>query len=102
MIYSAAAAVKKHAAAPAMNLIFRSDGLERVIGDFDGSLDILICKRSIHEVVMMRSYVNTSVHHFLNPVLMNKKRIVIRNTQIEQRRLTGNNKVKAVVCGCCF
>ena len=50
---------------------------ECFVSNINSKLDILVCKRSVDEVVVVRSDEDTSRNHFSNPFLMENKAVIV-------------------------
>ncbi len=74
-----------------------AQNVERLFCDVNSLLDVVICKGCVHEMVVVVGEEDASLDNLGNPFLVKHKRIIIVEHKVEQRRLTGNGKVEAVV-----
>ena len=76
------------------------NNLECFVGYLDRMLDIGIGKSVVDKVVVVTCEENASLDALCDPCLMEHHCVVVGNSEVEERRLAGNNKVKSVVLSC--
>ena len=69
---------------------------ECIIGNVSRKCNIFIAQSGVDEVIVMRRKEQTSRNAFRDPLLVKHQAVVVRDPQVEQRRLARHNKIKSV------